>query len=216
MQKADAVREHTVSTVDPVELGPDELESTHADLAEILGVLAHEFRNPLASLQGCAQTLLDRGDALRPDVREQMTEVIVKHAKRLDWLVRAAATFGGAGGRTEAEEVALSDVLAEAREFAGAGGDPSGAATVYGNERRFQLAIEAVLLALGDAVSLRVLPPGDRVEISSSQRDLSVSGRRWKLHLASVVLREAGGSIHVIVSSHGTTVTMRFPRMEKR
>ena len=208
MPMRDALRQMDEGVVDPVELGPEQLESSDVDLPEILGVLAHEFRNPLASLQGCAQTLLDRGDALEPDIRERMTEVIVKHSQRLDWLTRAAAMFGGVGRRTDVEEVMLADVARDACALTNAGIETASTAIVVGNEQRIQLAIEAVLMALGDRATVTVR--GAVVEICSPERDLARGSRSWKLHLASRVFRDEGADVGAIVTSHGTCVTIRF------
>lgn len=207
--RTERLRGRVPASIEPLELGPHDLEDAGFDLGELLGVLAHEFRNPLASLQGCAQTLLERGDALDPNVREQMTEVIVRHAQRLDWLVRAAATFGGADGRGAPDEVDVEALVADACAFAGVPCETVPGARIVANERRLRIAVEAVVLSLGEHASAR-MKHADDFEVSSPQRDIRRGSRRWKLGLASRVLREEGCGLAALVSEAGTCATVRF------
>jgi two-component system, NtrC family, sensor histidine kinase HydH len=84
-----------------------------AALGEMSSVLAHELRNPLASLKGHAQLLVER----LPDGRERgKAERIVLEAQRLEALSADLLDFSRSGpiARTEADPAALLRSAAEA------------------------------------------------------------------------------------------------------
>lgn len=68
----------------------DRLEQT-TERADLVCLDAHEVRNPLAGIVGCALTLLGSGDELDEDGRRELIEVIARQAMLLDAMVRAAA-----------------------------------------------------------------------------------------------------------------------------
>ncbi len=84
-----------------------------AALGEMSSVLAHELRNPLASLKGHAQLLLER----LPEGRERAkAETIVHEARRLEALSADLLDFSRSGpiARSEADPAALLRSVAEA------------------------------------------------------------------------------------------------------
>lgn len=184
---------------------------------ELIGVLAHELRNPLASLQGCAATLLDRADELPVDVRHGLTSVIVRQSRRMEWLIGALAAFGGATRRVPSGDVPVGTVVQAAAEAAGIGvhgvDDVHGAA-FPGDERRFRLALEALFVSLLDAGaegSANIREGGAALVITTSATDLTQGGRKWKIRLARRLLREEGCRLRVRTTTHRTVATVRFP-----
>jgi hypothetical protein len=195
--------------VDATALDGEWSHEQDASLAEILAVLAHEFRNPLASMQGCAQTLVDKGEELPQAVRTGLSEVIVKHAARMDWLVRAAAAFGGVGERI-VDEVDLGRVLTEAAAISGVSFDVVGATRRFGDGRRLRLAVEAVLLAANGTEVQVEMPSADVLQVRTSDADVGRNGRRWKLDLAARLLREEGCVLTVQRTGHGAVLRIHF------
>lgn len=165
-------------------------------VSELLGTLAHELRNPLASLQGCAQTMVERGDDLPPEVRKRMSAVIAKHAERMDWLIRAVASFGD-GGVPGEDRVDLGDLLRTVGEECGAPVDAEAGIVIRGNEQRLRLALEAVFRALGPAGTARLLPDAVAVELAAPAVDPYASGRRWKLEAAARLLGVDGATLEI-------------------
>ncbi|HUD71778.1 MAG TPA: ATP-binding protein, partial [Dongiaceae bacterium] len=79
-------------------------------LGEMAAGVAHELRNPLASISGSVQVL-------RRDLRPQgdagdLMEIVVKESKRLDGIIRDFLAFAKPG-RFHPEETELSGVLRE-------------------------------------------------------------------------------------------------------
>lgn len=178
-------------------------------VAEILGVLAHEFRNPLASMQGCAQTLVERGEDVPAEVRRGLAEVIVRHAQRMDWLVRAAAAYGGVGGRVPAE-IDLAEVVAAAGEVAEMDVDPGPERSFVADEKRLRLAIEALFLAVDATVASAGFSPDGVLEVCTSDISVGQAGRRWKLDLASRLLRAEGCELSIRRAEDEACVRVRF------
>lgn len=180
------------------------------DLAQVVGALAHDLRNPLASLTGCAQTLQDRGDSLDDATRAALLEVVTVQAARLDWMVRAAAAYADPGP-TPAEPVSLDLVLAQVAETCGVGVPDGSRVVVAAGARRLTIALEALVLAFDGAaprLAVRRRPP--RVELHCGERDLRGGGRRWKLEIADRLVREDGGTLEVTESADGVVVTVRL------
>ncbi len=169
---------------------------------ELLAVLAHELRNPLASLQGCAHTLMLRGADLPAGIRHGLTEVIAKQSVRMDWLIRALAVYGGVGS-SQRERLAVAEVVLDAAECTETVLDTTEAGYIDGDPSRTRLALEAILLASGPRTSGRMTSPAE-LELVTPERDLDQAGRRWKLDLAGRLLAEQGGGLDVIGVPAGT------------
>ena len=166
-----------------------------SETSELLATLAHELRNPLASVQGCAQTLASRGADLTDEMRAGLTDVIVRQSERLDWLIRAVALSAGVGRRVPAM-ICLQDVVARAAAFASVRPDIGTDARVWADAPRLQCALEALALALGaPAVTMRVR--GTTVVVTGDSTDLDRGGRRWKLDLARQLLADEGWQLNV-------------------
>lgn len=94
-----------------------ERERRLAQLGEMSAVLAHEMRNPLASLKGHAQLLLERAE---PDSRDwKKLERIVSEAKRLEQLSGTLLDFVRSGS-IEPEPVKVLELARQAAADAGA------------------------------------------------------------------------------------------------
>lgn len=187
----------------------------HTNDHGIVGILVHEFRNPLASVQGCARTLFEAGEDLAPETRAALAEIILKAAQRLDWLTRAAGSFNGGTGDRLPEEVDIEQTVSEA---AGLGQvkleiGPEPATSFDGDPGSVRMALEALFLALGEAgAEARAELSGDVLRVSSTARDLWQGSRRWKLALAHRLLRIEGCRLTVTRMIGGTTMTVSFPR----
>ncbi len=93
-----------------------ERERRLAQLGEMSAVLAHEMRNPLASLKGHAQLLLER---LPGDGREsKKAERIVSEARRLEELSRTLLDFVRSGN-IERASVDVGELVEQAAEAVG-------------------------------------------------------------------------------------------------
>ena len=94
-----------------------ESERRLAQLGEMSAVLAHEIRNPLASLKGMAQLLVEK----LPDGREsKKARRIVEEAVRLEVLSQTLLDFVRSG-KVEREAVNALELLREAAEAAAPG-----------------------------------------------------------------------------------------------
>ncbi|HEU5075469.1 MAG TPA: ATP-binding protein, partial [Polyangiaceae bacterium] len=92
-------------------------EQRLAQLGEMSAVLAHEMRNPLASLKGHAQLLLEK---LPPDTREaKKAERIVLEATRLESLSSTLLDFVRSG-RVERQPTDVLTLIQRAAEQVGA------------------------------------------------------------------------------------------------
>jgi two-component system sensor histidine kinase HydH len=129
-------------------------------LGEMSAVLAHEIRNPLASLKGHAQLLAERLD---PGSSEgQKAERVVREATRLEALAANLLVFARSGGvhRAPADPAAL---LREATEEVGA--DVIDCA-VQQAPPTWSLDAEGVRRTLANVLrnAVQASPPGARVE----------------------------------------------------
>jgi signal transduction histidine kinase len=179
------------------------------DVEELLSVLAHELRNPLASMQGCAQTLLDRGGDLSQEVRGGLAEVIVRHAQRMDWLIRATALLGSASN-PRIDEFDLDEVVREAASMTGAEMTARASSTIVADRGWVRLAVEALLLALGPSGRAEVGPSAGLVRLTGGEVDLRQGGRLWKLHLARRAVQAMGGALVTYDAEGETVVELRF------
>lgn len=163
--------------------------------AHAIAFLLHEFRNCVASVHGCAQTLREREPGLRSDQREALLDIILKQSDRLDWLTRAASSMDGGLPARAAATRDLASIVRDAAVFAGVDVvlDLTDDAPVAADEVRLGLALEAAFLALraGDAAATATLGQ-EALEIRSTARDLLQRGRVWKVALARKLLREEG------------------------
>jgi signal transduction histidine kinase len=57
----------------------------------VVGDIAHELRNSLASIAGCAETLIEQDARINAPTRLALLEVIRRQARDLDALVRELA-----------------------------------------------------------------------------------------------------------------------------
>lgn len=180
---------------------------------ELLGVLAHELRNPLASLQGCAYTLQEHGALVDEDLRASLTEVIVNQAQRLDWLIGAVAAMGGRRPRSHGEQVDVASIVQGCGRATGVQMRTDGSVQMVADERSLRLALEALLVALGArAGGAARLDHATRVlEVTSAATDLDRGGRAWKLTLARKLLDEQGCRLRVTRSERGVKARVGFP-----
>ena len=186
---------------------------------ELIGILAHELRNPLASLQGCALTLMERSDEMSADMRQGLMQVIVGQSRRLDWLVGAVAALGGVTRRLPGDVVDVAKVVREAGELVGIPVEAGEGVRFEGDERRVRLAVEALLMALtagGAEGSLGVKGNGRALEVTSAAQDMDRGGRRWKLDLARSLLREEGCSLRISRTPDGTKARIGFPQLARK
>lgn len=190
-------------------VGPSETE-----LSALLGGLAHELRNPLASVQGCAQTLAERGEDLPVDVRRQMADVIARHAQRMDWLVRAVGSFASPGAPGD-DDVDLAALLREVGASSGVEVRTDGGLRVRGSEERLRLALEAVFYAFGPAADVRLVAADRRVDVSAPEIDPASSGRQWKLEAAARMLAIDGGRLEVDRDERGAAARLAFADPEE-
>lgn len=184
------------------------------ELGELLGSLAHELRNPLASLQGCAQTLVKRGEDLPAAVRLRMADVIARQAERMDWLVRAVGSFASPGVPGD-DVVDLADLLREAGAASGVEVRVEGGLHVLGGEERLRLALEAVLQAFGPASSYRLVPPTRTLHASAPDVDPSSSGRHWRLEAARRMVAVDGGRLEVGRDGRRAVARLVFPELRE-
>lgn len=165
--------------------------------ADLFGALAHELRNPLASLRGCAITLGERYRELDPPTREGLVGVIVRQSERMDWLVNAVCELG----RREPERLPvaaeLSELVAEAASHLGVAVTGDGA-LVGVDRRRLVLALEALVLsAVDEPGRARLCLDGRGFELRGRAGDAGHGARRWKLDLARRLLREEGCTLRL-------------------
>lgn len=197
---------HPLEVIQTPSGSPD--QAVRAEVASLLAVLAHELRNPLASLQGCAHTLVDNDDRLAPEVRRDLASVMVENCQRLTWLIEAAASMGGGRNRHPAEHPFESIVIAAAQR-AGVQFQGTTSTILWGDLNGIRLAIEAILMALGPE-KIRMKVEGDRLEISSEAHDLVGGGRGWKIAMAETLLTAEGADVKLHQNSNGTSIGIRF------
>ncbi|WP_223750018.1 MULTISPECIES: sensor histidine kinase KdpD [unclassified Myxococcus] len=136
-----------------------------AALGTMSAVLAHELRNPLASLKGHAQLLAERVE--RDEVLRPKADRIVGEAVRLEQLMNDLLNFVRSGelrrSGTDPNEVLRAAVEATGESSVEARYLP-GHETVELDAGRFQQALENVLRN-----AVQVSPAGQRVEVGVAQ-----------------------------------------------
>jgi len=167
---------------------------------ELVQARAHEIRNPIASIAGCAATLLESGSRLDGETREALLRVIVEQAHRLDWLTRAAQESEISGDRTRAA-VDAEALVREAASFAGYASVVAGPSQTSGDERRWRMALEALMLALRpsehDAVAIVHQTTNVITIRAQASNVLGDAERLWKLALAQRIFEEQGAVLEV-------------------
>lgn len=98
----------------------DDREGMQARLAEadriradLIATVSHEFRTPLTGIRGAALTLLQRGDRLSPEARNQLLHAVVEQEERLARLLENMLTAATA---TQPDPSANADVAAVAAD----------------------------------------------------------------------------------------------------
>ena len=133
-------------------------------LGEMAAILAHEIRNPLASLKGHAQLLAEK---LPVESREgQKAERVVKEAIRLESLTGNLLDFAGAGPLNPLE-TNVRELIQEAVEAAG----PKGFQLFFDDVPDvFRLDPVRILQALGNVLrnAVEATPDGRPVEVGVS------------------------------------------------
>lgn len=180
---------------------------------DLVELLAHELRNPLASLQGCAITLQERFADLDDTRRNGLMQVVVDQSQRMDWLIGALAAMSGVLPGGSGHDMHMGEVVTRAASTAGIEPDGIPSVSVPGDAQRAQLGLEALLLALSNGSGHVAMRCGDDgLEVSSPAHDLERGGRAWKLQLARKLLRQQGFSVRVNRTEAGTTARVRFPQ----
>jgi two-component system sensor histidine kinase HydH len=208
-----------------------------AALGEMSSVLAHELRNPLASLKGHAQLLVER---LPDGGRERgKAERIVLEAQRLEALSTDLLDFSRSGpiARTDADPAALLRAAAEAVDTervrvtsSGAPArwslDPSRTRQVLTNLIANALEaspagapVDARVAARGDRLVFTVrdhgagLPPGQEHRLFEPFFTTRATGTGLGLAVAQRIVEMHGGSVHA--SDHpegGAVFEVELPR----
>ncbi len=146
-----------------------------AFIGRLSATMAHEIRNPLASISGAAQ-MLSKG-SLDPGKTDQMTSLIVKQSKRVAELIEGYLELSREAKDFLMEPVSLSEIAGETVEhiLQGMGRgirisfEPADPGMILGNAARLtQLvsnlvrnAVEAVSGQEGGEVRVSVTEPGD-------------------------------------------------------
>jgi two-component system sensor histidine kinase HydH len=150
----------------------DEQERRLTALGEMSAVLAHEIRNPLASLKGNAQLLLGQ---LEPEtVQHRKAERVVKEAERIQTLTSALLEFVRSGS-IESERINPVELLTRSAESVGAEIvlDVSEAPTTWPLDRvRMQQVFSNLLdnaqqaTRHGEPIDIRVFTEQDELKVS--------------------------------------------------
>jgi signal transduction histidine kinase len=184
--------------------------SAQAD-ADLLHLLDHEIRNPLAALRGCADTLAG-GDGLPDEMKARLAQAIARQSRHLEWLLDAAEALLGAKTDPAAAEVDLVEVASEAATLTEAAFEHDGRPMVRGSRSRISLACRALFFGLGASASgLHVfIDEHGRLRATTSAHDLVGGGRRWKLALAQDLLSREGWSVEVTPTESGAVASVDF------
>jgi len=106
--------------------------------------LAHEIRNPLASLWGSTELLRAELPELRPE-QKQLLEIVERETARLNTLLENFLCYARPGS-VRRERVLLYQLLVEIRDLASRSGEPA---------TRVELDLDSDLCLLGDPTQLR-------------------------------------------------------------
>ncbi|WP_372398156.1 sensor histidine kinase [Azospirillum sp. HJ39] len=137
-----------------------------------VAMLSHEFRTPLASIQGAAQMIELSGEVGTPSMRSRVRR-IVETTRRMSDLVElflSADALDQGALALKPESVPLELVIDEALEgLAGADGEPRLAVTVGTPERPVRVDVPFLGVAVGNLVrnALRYSPPDTPVRVAA-------------------------------------------------
>lgn len=95
-------------------------QSKLASLGEVSAGMAHEINNPLSIVSGKMMLLksqIDRGQAIDPARLLQTCDAVLKNCVRIEKIVKALNSFSRNSERDPLEDVVLSDIVEELREF---------------------------------------------------------------------------------------------------
>jgi two-component system, NtrC family, sensor histidine kinase PilS len=195
-----------------------------ADLGRVAAGLAHELRNPLASMSGCVE-LLQAAPGLRPE-EGRLLGIVLKEAARLDQLVARFLAYS----RPAAPQLAPTDVAQVAGEVAEAlGRDPASARVRIERELApalvecdadqlrqvlWNLLLNAVqaLGAEGGTVRLGTSPDGAGARLTVSDDGPGIAGEDLGRLFSPFFSRKPGGTglglaiVHRIIEAHGGEV----------
>lgn len=157
----------------------DRMDAVEAFAADV----AHELKNPLTSLG----TAIDTFERVKdPEIRQQLQAVISSDVKRLDRLITdisAASRLDAELSRTEAEPVAIVELIDGVVDMYANGRDPSGV-TVMVETSSHDIQIEGVPGRLGQVVrnlienAISFSPEGGQVLVRVNE-DEDGTGRGW-------------------------------------
>jgi two-component system sensor histidine kinase PilS (NtrC family) len=195
-----------------------------ADLGRVAAGLAHELRNPLASMSGCVE-LLQAAPGLRPE-EGRLLGIVLKEAGRLDQLVTRFLAYS----RPTAPQPAPTDVAQVAGEVAEAlARDPAAARVRFERELEaavidcdpdqlrqvlWNLLLNAVqaLGAEGGTVRLTTAPDGSGARLTVADDGPGIAAEDLDRLFAPFFSRKPGGTglglatVHRIVEAHGGEV----------
>lgn len=145
------------------------LEETERVTSQLLAVVSHEFRTPLTSILGYAQTLEARHDQMDPGTRDLCLQAICQEARRLERLVdellhaaTAVEVAAGDAGVRAAVDAALAALPAADRDRVDVDVEPGLVVA---------LPAPAVEQALGHLVAngLKFAWPGTRLRVTAQR-----------------------------------------------
>jgi len=117
-----AVYLENASLLEELKRSNEQLLEQNRDLEELLSIISHDLRSPLATIGGYASLLMKKGGALEPEERDQFAETIFRKTKetsrRFDDLLTVFRTAMGQD-QEEPEEVDVRALVEEALEEAG-------------------------------------------------------------------------------------------------
>ena len=137
VSRINAARDAMARTADDLQAALDEKTAMEAELVRstrlaavgrLSAGLAHEIRNPLASIKGSAEVLSDDYPSEHP--KSRMLVILLEEANRLNQVLTRFLTFA----RSEPGRPQAMDLVAEAREVAELTAHQEGAAAISVNE----------------------------------------------------------------------------------
>lgn len=105
----------------------DELSRSNAELTRFSYVCSHDMKQPVRTISMMADLLLDQDNPPDEMERQELLERIGGNAKRLGAMIESLLAFSRIDGKLTTEEVDLSEVVAEVREFLARAAEEAGA-----------------------------------------------------------------------------------------